>query len=56
MLAKAIEIGMHFPRCVPGSKEGRIIDYATAPEDSFEFGLKVILDGLESELVDQETI
>jgi hypothetical protein len=35
---------------VPDWKEGRIVGYATAPEHSFEFGLKVILDGLEHEL------
>lgn len=55
-MAKAIEIACTSRACVPGSKEGADIDYATAPEDSFEFGLKVILDGPESELVSQETI
>ena len=56
MMAKAIEIGMHFPHLRARLEGAADIDYATAPEDSFEFGLKVILDGLESELVGQETI
>lgn len=45
---------MHFPRLRARREGGADIDYAPAPEDSFEFGL--ILDGLEFELVGQETI
>jgi hypothetical protein len=49
-MAKAIEIGMQFPRQRARLESGVEVGYATAPEDSFEFGLKVILDGLENEL------
>jgi hypothetical protein len=49
-MAKSIEIGMRFPRLSARLGGGADIGYATAPEHSFEFGLKVILDGLESEL------
>lgn len=49
-MAKAIEIGMQFPRLRARVEGGADIGYATAPEHSFEFGLKVILDGLENEL------
>jgi AcrR family transcriptional regulator len=49
-MAKAIEIGMQFPRLRARLEEGADIGYATAPEHSFEFGLKAILDGLENEL------
>lgn len=49
-MRKAIEIGMQFPRLRARMEGGADIGYATAPEHSFEFGLKVILDGLENEL------
>lgn len=45
-MAKATEIGMHFPRLRARLEGGADIGYATAHEDSFEFGLKVILDVL----------
>jgi Tetracyclin repressor-like, C-terminal domain len=49
-MAKAVEIGMQFP-CLRARLEGGAdIGYATAPAHSFEFGLKVILDGLENQL------
>jgi AcrR family transcriptional regulator len=49
-MAKAIEIGRHFPRLRVRLEGGADVGYASAPEHSFEFGLKVILDGLEREL------
>jgi hypothetical protein len=32
---------------------GTDVGYASAPKHSFQFGLKVILDGLENELADR---
>ena len=48
-MAKAREIATQFPRL-----RARLVtpaaDYSAAPENSFEFGLQAILDGLESQL------
>jgi Tetracyclin repressor-like, C-terminal domain len=49
-MAEAIEIGMRFPRLRARVEGGAEVGYATAPEHSFEFGLQVILDGLQNEL------
>ena len=49
-MAKAIEIGMQFPRLRARLEGGADVGYATAPEHSFEFGVRAILDGLENEL------
>ena len=49
-IAKASEIGMRFPRLRARIEGVSDIDYAAAPDKSFEFGLQAILDGLEARL------
>ncbi|MGE0553587.1 MAG: TetR/AcrR family transcriptional regulator [Gemmatimonadales bacterium] len=49
-IGRASEIGMGFPRLRARLEAGVTVGYAAAPEKSFEFGLRVILDGLESAL------
>ena len=51
-LAKATEIAVRFPRLRARLGNASAADYAAAPEGSFEFGLRVILDGLEAQLGD----
>ena len=48
-MAKATEIAKQFPR-LRARLDSAAADYAAAPEGSFEFGLRAILDGLEAEL------
>ena len=48
-MAKAKEIAAQFPR-LRARLDSATDDYAAAPEGSFEFGLRAILDGLEAEL------
>jgi AcrR family transcriptional regulator len=48
-MAKAREIATQFPR-LGARLETRAADYAAAPENTFEFGLQAILDGLEAQL------
>jgi AcrR family transcriptional regulator len=48
-MAKASEIAMQFPR-LHARLETSAADYAAAPDNSFEFGLRAILNGLEAEL------
>jgi AcrR family transcriptional regulator len=48
-MAKATEIAARFPR-LRARIDNAATDYAAAPEGSFEFGLRAILDGLEAEL------
>ncbi|HEX6674798.1 MAG TPA: TetR/AcrR family transcriptional regulator [Actinomycetes bacterium] len=48
-MAKASEIATQFPR-LRASLGTTAADYAAAPEDTFEFGLEAILDGLEAQL------
>jgi hypothetical protein len=49
-VAKATEIAMHFPRLRARSEAFAGADYAAAPDQSFEFGIEAILDGLEAQL------
>lgn len=48
-MAGAVEIARGFPR-LRERVDLPAADYAATPEDSFEFGLKAILDGFEAEL------
>jgi AcrR family transcriptional regulator len=48
-MAEAIEIAKQFPR-LRARLDQATADYAGAPEGSFEFGLRAILDGLEAQL------
>ena len=49
-MAKAREIAAQFPR-LRARLETAVADYAAAPNNSFEFGLQAILDGIEAELI-----
>lgn len=49
-VAKATEIARQFPRLRARLETAAAADYGAAPEGSFEFGLRAILDGLEAEL------
>ena len=49
-LAKATEIAAQFPRLRARLGNAAAADYAAAPEGSFEFGLRAILDGLAARL------
>jgi AcrR family transcriptional regulator len=48
-LAQALAIAAQFPRL--GARLDAATDYGSAPEGSFEFGLRAILDGLEARLL-----
>jgi len=47
---RASEIALRFPRLRARLEAGTAVDYAAAPEQSFEYGLQVILAGLEAQL------
>ena len=48
-LAQAVAIAAQFPRLAARLGDGEVdTDYGSAPEGSFEFGLRAILDGLEA--------
>jgi AcrR family transcriptional regulator len=49
-MAKAREIAMRFPR-LRARLDTAAAEYAAAPDNSFEFGLQAILDGLEAQLI-----
>ena len=49
-MAKAAEVASPFPR-LRARFESTAVDYAAAPDNTFEFGLRAILDGLEARLV-----
>jgi Tetracyclin repressor-like, C-terminal domain len=49
-MAKAIEIGMQFPRLRARLEGGADVGYATAPENSLDLGLNALFEGLEKEL------
>jgi AcrR family transcriptional regulator len=53
-MAKAAEIAAQFPR-LRSRLQTTGADYAAAPENSFEFGLQAILDGLQDQLIAQRT-
>ncbi|GAA1266490.1 hypothetical protein Psi02_08100 [Planotetraspora silvatica] len=48
-MAKAHEIAAQFPR-LRARLDTAVTDYATAPDNTFQFGLQAILDGLEAQL------
>lgn len=49
-LARATEIAMQFPRLRTRLNTAAASDYAAAPDNSFEFGLQAIFDGLQAQL------
>jgi hypothetical protein len=49
-MAKAREIARQFPR-LRARLDTAAADYGAAPENSFDFGLQAILDGLQDQLV-----
>ncbi|WP_068928152.1 TetR/AcrR family transcriptional regulator [Planobispora rosea] len=49
-MAQAAEVAMGFPRLRARVQAMETIDYGGAPDDSFEFGLRAIFDGLEARL------
>jgi hypothetical protein len=53
-MANAREIAMQFPR-LRASLDTAAADYGAAPENTFEFGLQAILDGLEAKLIVRRT-
>jgi AcrR family transcriptional regulator len=53
-MARAAEIAAQFPR-LRSRLHTAAANYAAAPENSFEFGLQVILDGLQDQLIAQRT-
>jgi AcrR family transcriptional regulator len=53
-LAKVREIASQFPR-LRTRLETAAADYGAAPDDSFEFGLEAILDGLQAQLIARRT-
>src|SRR5437016_5038517 len=53
-MAKAREIATQFPR-LRVRLNTAAAQYAAAPENSFEFGLRAVLDGLEAQLIARRT-
>jgi AcrR family transcriptional regulator len=49
-IAKAREIATQFPRLRTRLDTSAATDYSAAPDNTFEFGLQAILDGLEAQL------
>lgn len=50
-MAQAREIATQFPRLRARLGTAAAADYGAAPDNSFEFGLRAILDGLEAQLI-----
>ncbi|SDK78868.1 TetR/AcrR family transcriptional regulator [Nonomuraea jiangxiensis] len=50
-MAQAMEIAERFPRLRARLGTTAATDYAAAPDNSFEFGLRAILDGMEAQLM-----
>ncbi|MEU3075415.1 TetR/AcrR family transcriptional regulator C-terminal domain-containing protein [Streptomyces laurentii] len=50
-LAKARKIALRYPRLRTRLENQAAAEYAAAPDRTFEFGLRALLDGLEQELV-----
>jgi hypothetical protein len=48
--AKAREIASRFPRLRASLDTAAAADYGAAPDNTFEFGLQAILDGLQAQL------
>jgi Tetracyclin repressor-like, C-terminal domain len=53
-MANAREIATQFPR-LRASLDTAAADYGAAPENTFEFGLQAILDGLEAQRIARPT-
>jgi AcrR family transcriptional regulator len=53
-MTKAREIATQFPR-LRARLDTAAADYGAAPEDTFEFGLQAILDGLQAQLIARRT-
>src|SRR6266511_5063504 len=53
-MAKAREIATQFPR-LRARLETAAADYGAAPDNTFEFGLQAILDGMEAQLIARRT-
>lgn len=53
-IAQASEIAMRFPRLRSRLEVASGTDYGAAPDSSFEFGLKAILDGFEDRLAGRD--
>lgn len=49
-MAKATEIGMRFPRLRQRLQGAADVGYAAAPDNTFQYGLTAILDGIEAQL------
>lgn len=49
-MAKASEVAMQFPRLRARLETPAAVDYAIAPDQTFEFGLQALLDGLENQI------
>jgi hypothetical protein len=49
-MAKSVEIASQFPRLRERLDTAAAAEYAAAPDSSFEFGLRTVLDGLEAGL------
>ncbi|MCA2178719.1 TetR/AcrR family transcriptional regulator [Nonomuraea glycinis] len=49
-MARATEVAMRFPRLRARIEAAPVADYGAAPDNSFAFGLRAILDGLEARL------
>jgi AcrR family transcriptional regulator len=54
-LLQATEIALGFPRLRARLEREPVVEYAAAPEQSFEFGLQAIMDGLEERLAGRRT-
>ena len=54
-MAKASEIATQFPR-LRARLETAAADYGAAPDNTFEFGLQAILDGLEAQLIARRSL
>jgi hypothetical protein len=53
-MAKASEIATQFPR-LRARLQTAAAEYGAAPDNTFEFGLQAILDGLEAQLIARRT-
>ncbi|MEV4671504.1 MULTISPECIES: TetR/AcrR family transcriptional regulator C-terminal domain-containing protein [Actinomadura] len=49
-MAKAHQIAMHYPRLRARLETSAAADYAASPDQTFEFGLHALLDGLRGRL------
>ncbi|WP_020575197.1 TetR/AcrR family transcriptional regulator [Actinopolymorpha alba] len=52
-MAEAKAIAVHYPRLRARLETPAAIEYAASPDDTFEFGLEALLDGLERQLAPQ---